>query len=212
MADTTATLITRPGTLVVYTAEREVDAVSAAARGLAEYLGTLRGPAGVGGRELSFTESLWHHAEPEQQVTYPAVIVLPSGDVALEDTKPTTDASMRLPAPDNRFVFKVGEAVVLLQVELHCTDPFTRAGLLALVQDALCPVDWMYGCRLVLPFYHGAHAAYAPRTVTIPDDAESAQQRIRIARVQVEAHVPVLRVSGFRATAAPRVRVEVDEL
>jgi hypothetical protein len=66
----------------------------------------------------------------------------------------------------------------------------------------------MYGFRLVLPHYFGAHATYEPTgNQYLDDDAASIQNRRRV-RLTVRANVPVITVvSGPRARIRSMVTV-----
>ena len=195
-----SSLITDPEARYALTAQRETDAHTALARGLAEYLG--QQTIEVGGRKLQLTAyTTW--AEPEDAVRYPAVAV--GGAEGAYDRgftpslQKTVDASIRL--------FAVSEFAQDLKVELWATDPRERSYLMALIEECLNPVDWMYGMRLVLPFYHNAVATYELMSSQYLDSSEDALAKYRRAQFTVRGNVTTYRLLNF-PTAVPRFELE----
>lgn len=183
---------------------RDTDVSTALARGLAEYLGQQR--IEVGGRRLNLMAySTW--AEPEQAVSYPAIAVAPSSGTYDRSISPVTlieqlDHDLRLVA----FTELESE----LTLELWATDPRERTYLCAMIEEALSPTDWMYGLRLVLPFYHSAVATYELKTCQYMDNAEDAMAKYRKAQFTIEAVTTVYRVQSI-PDSKPVFRLEVAE-
>lgn len=198
----------RPGTTLVrdpnyqpeLTLYRETDLHTALARGLAEYLSQLF--IEIGGRQLRLTTfSTW--AEPEQNVNYPAAGVGAGRGEYDRSFTPSVAASFN----DARLM-AFSEFAQELNVELWANDPKERAYLVAMVEEALNPVDWMYGMRLVLPHYHGTTATYELTSSQYLDNAEDALARYRKATFSVRGNVPALRTLKF-PNARPSARVSV---
>jgi len=98
------------------------------------------------------------------------------------------------PVTDDGYELETGsELQLVVHLDLYETDPDGRTALVAMVEDALLPVNWMYGARLELGHYFGMHADYALESVTYIDSAQSAKERLRIAHLEVSASVPVVR-------------------
>ena len=179
---------------------RETDVHTAMARGLAEYLSQIS--IEINGRKLRVTTySTW--AEPEQNVSYPAVGV---GAGSGKYDRSFTPKIIRSFDRDKRL-FAFSEFSQELTVELWATDPKERLYLVAMIEEALNPVDWMYGCRLHLPFYHGTTATYELTSSQYTDSAEDAMRKYRKATFSINASMQSLRLLKL-PTAKPRVRLD----
>lgn len=184
------------------TMRRECDVSTALARGLAEYLG--QQSIEVGGRRLSVSAySTW--AEPEQNAALPAIGVAPSSGTYERSISPLTlieqvDHDLRLVA--------FTEFEQQLNVELWASDPKERAYLGAMIEEALNPVDWMYGLRLVLPYYHGTTATYELKSCQYLDNSDDSVNRYRKALYVVEATITVYRLLSI-PDAQPVLRLDV---
>lgn len=194
------TLVRVPGFRPQLTGVRETDVHTAMSRGLAEYLSQQQ--IDIGGRLLRLTTfSTW--AEPEQNVSYPAAGVgAASGKYDRSFTPKileTLDADVRL--------FGYSEFTQELTVELWATDPKERLYLVAMIEEALNPVDWMYGCRLQLPFYHGTTATYELTSSQYTDSADDAMKKYRKATFTVSGNVQAIRLLRL-PKAQPRLRLD----
>jgi len=183
------------------TATRECDAHTAMARGLAEYLG--QQTIEFGGRKLQLmTYTTW--AEPEDTVRYPAAAIgATTGRYDRSftpDIQTTIDRDIRLLA--------YSEFTQDLNVEVWATDPRERSYLCAMVEESLNPVDWMYGMRLLLPFYHNTVATYEMLSSQYIDSAEDAMAKYRRAQFTVRANMTTYRLLRF-PDAIPRVQLQV---
>lgn len=182
---------------------RECDVSTALARGLAEYLG--QQSIEIGGRKLiANTYSTW--AEPEQNAALPAIGVAPAAGQYERSISPITliervDRDLRLVA--------FTEFEQEMQVELWASDPKERAYLSAMIEEALNPTDWMYGVRLVLPFYHGTTATFELKGCQYLDNADDSVNRYRKALFTVEATITVYRLLSL-PDSRPVLRLDVD--
>lgn len=194
----TTELVVDPAAPEILTGYREVDARTALARGLVEFLRpmVINLP---GGRQLGFGAGYWDWPEAEDEAVYPALTVVPEGDgeYAASSLTPVLDAKNRLQAPDGRWPFHSAELTQPLRLEVHCNDPRARQGLSMLIEDAFAPVDWMTGFKLKLPFYFGAHAHYEPLGIGLPDTPEAAQERARVVYFRFSANVSVIVLRAY---------------
>jgi len=98
-----------------------------------------------------------------------------------------------------------------LQIDLWATDPKERSYLMAMIEEALNPVDWMYGMRLVLPFYHNATATYELLTSQYVDSSDAAMAKYRRASIGVRANMTVYRMLTVPDTTL-RLQLEVGSV
>lgn len=195
-----SSLVADPNYRPQLTAVRETDVHTAMARGLAEYLG--QQAIEVGGRQIRLTTfSSW--AEPEQNVSYPAAGV---GAGAGKYDRSFTPNVLGTITNDVR-IFAYSEFAQELTVEVWATDPKERAYAVAMIEEALNPVDWMYGMRLLLPFYHGATATYELLNSQYTDSAEDAARKYRKATFTITGSIQALRVLSL-PTSKPRLRLD----
>lgn len=187
------------------TGYREVDAHTAMARGLAEYLS--QQTVEVGGRKLQLTTyTTW--AEPEDSIRYPSAAI---GAASGSYERGFTPEYVTTLAGTNRLM-AYSEFNQELQIDLWATDPRERSYLMAMIEEALNPVDWMYGMRLVLPFYHNTTATYELVSSQFVDSSDAALAKYRRASISVRCNMTVYRTLSI-AGADPRVVVvaELDD-
>lgn len=195
-----ASLVTSPDIGPMLTAYREVDTHTAMARGLAEYLG--QQSIDIGGRRLQLTTyTTW--AEPEATVSYPALAI--GGQMGTYSRNLTPDVVDTLDK-DLRLV-SVTEFSQDLLLDLWTTDPKERAFLTTMLEEALNPVDWMYGFRLILPFYHGATAVYELLSSQFLDNSDDAIAKYRRTQFTVRGTITAYRTLRF-PSANPVARVD----
>lgn len=188
---------------VTLTAYRETDAHTALAKGLAEYLG--QQSVDINGRKLQLTTyTTW--AEPEDTVRYPAAAIGADMGTYSRGFTPsyeqTIGGEVRLLA--------VSEFEQNLQIDLWATDPKERSYLCTMIEEALNPVDWMYGMRLILPFYHNAVGVYEMLSSQYFDTSDDAMAKYRRAIFTVRATLTTYRLLNF-PDATPRVQVDAME-
>lgn len=197
------TLVRDPDFRPQLTGVRETDVHTAMARGLAEYLGQQQ--IEIGGRLLRLTTfSTW--AEPEQNVSYPAAGVGAGTGKYDRSFSPNLITTV---AGDVRL-FAYSEFAQEITVELWATDPKERSYLVAMIEEALNPVDWMYGMRLHLPFYHGATATYELTNSQYSDSSDDAAKKYRKATFTISGNIEAIRVLSL-PLSQPRARVDVAE-
>lgn len=80
-----------------------------------------------------------------------------------------------------------------LAVEVWATDKIERSGLRMLIEEALSPVDWIYGARLAVPWYGGVHLEFSLEAGGFADDPALIEAGIRRSVFTVRAVVPVWR-------------------
>lgn len=208
-------LIERPDAPQTYALRREEDLAGACVRALCEYLEQQAVPRWPGGRAMRPAAVVPWWADGEEPAQFPSLMVWMPEDGMYDDSSftPKNDPAMRVgKAGDGPGLYlqKQGEFSAELVVDVWATDRHERKAMVGMVEDALSPVDWMYGCRLELPYYHNARLTLTPLRVAYADDQVSAQQRVRRARLTVGATLPWLRVAGPRPYL--RTRFELDEV
>jgi hypothetical protein len=151
-------------------------------------------------------------ADPEEFAEYPSAAVYSTAAGTYDASKltPHPDPSLRIGQPDGRFLIEMSEFSIQVTVELWTTDPKERSSLVAALEDAFSPVEWMYGFRLALPHYFGAHATYELLSSTYSDSAGQALERYRLASFVLQANVAALRLKAL-PEAKLKARVEVEE-
>jgi len=172
------------------------------ARGLSEYLG--QQTIEVGGRKLQLKAyTTW--AEPEDVVTYPAIAIAAEAGIYDRSFTPSYESTIER---DVRLM-AFAEFQQNLIVDLWATDPRERSYLCAMVEESLNPVDWMYGMRLMLPFYHNTVATYEMLSSQYFDSSDDAMAKYRRAQFTVRANMTTYRLLRFPDTVT-RFELEVD--
>lgn len=197
-------LIMLPNESAPFTATRETDVRTALLRGLREYMENLS-YAAPGGSRLRFLkiEETW--PEPDQNAKYP------SANLYTEEPG-VYDASGFAPSfaqlPDGRVLQSAAEFTQTITIDLWCTNATERMGLIAMLEDAFDPVDWMSGFRLRLPHYFNAVATFIKANIMAVDSTENANRRWRLASMTLQATVPQIRMVG--AVPGLELRFEVE--
>jgi hypothetical protein len=201
-------LVTDPKDREVLTGRRDVDARTALARGLAEYMSQLSFDA-AGGRLIRFQKVLETWAEPEEETVYPRAAVYAEALGAYDASRLTPGNSGRVQLPDGRFVLTGAEYVLDLKLDVWANDSVQRQNLVSMIEDAFVPVDFRYGPLLELPYYHGMRAAYELMEGGYIDAEDAALQRVKRAQFSVRSRVQLARLATF-PEAKPRARTEVS--
>lgn len=183
----------------------ETDAIGAMRRGLREYLSQVH--KDIAGVRVRFEEVFEEWAtSDDENVRYPsAAVLLSDGNVTFDSTGFSTSIIADDRLPDGRYVIKVAEAVTEFAIECHCSSPGERQSVSMLLEEALNPVDFMYGFALDLPHYFGQRAAFMVTAAELVDDAASARHGLRTIRAKVAGQVSVV-----RPRALPRMRPRFD--
>jgi len=206
---TDVTPVLRPDVPPTITNRHETDARTALTRGLAMYLRGLEFDGGAG-RILAFGNRVFEsYADPEVQAAFPSALVS-------SDTPGTYDASRLTPGEpvdraqtnEGNALISTSEFVLDMVIDIWATEARSRVALVAGMEHALSPTDWMYGLRLDLPYYFGARAGYELQSVQYVDSEESATRRYRRASMVVSGRVPVYRFAAMQV-ARPRLTLDV---
>lgn len=209
-------LITSPAEeRTVYTSNRECDVVTAAKRGLREYLEQVY--LDVAGVRVRFQKVVEVWAEPDEVAVYPGAVVTAHDQAEYDaaamtprlDTVPVARA-IDSPPDEQQYLVKYAEATIPLVIEVHSTSPEERISCAMLLEDALNPVDWMFGFKLQLPHYFNQIAVFEPVRTQLLDNEADAQRRFRPGSVFLEAQVSVFRVRSL-PSLQPRAQVTVED-
>lgn len=202
-----ATLITTPDYDVPFTALRTCDSVTAAQRGLRDYLRSLHAETNVAGRIVKFARVIDTLPEAEDLAQYPAAIVMSAQGGEYSDQAMTVQAAQ----VEGRSLFITAETNVELIVSVRCDDAEMRRQIACLLEDAFSPVDWASGFRLRLPFYHNVVCDYLVNTLKHVDDApEDAKRRWRDIDITLTAKLPKIRWAGKQPKLHIETRTEVE--
>lgn len=204
-----SSLVTDPRTKQVWTLTRETDARTALTRGLAEYLSGLS-IEWESGRECRLVKVLEVWSESEDPVMYPAAVIY-AVDPGEYDASKLTPETVELPDTENQCIRLSAEFSQTIVVEVWANDPQERMALVAMLEDAFDPVDWMTGFRLDLPHYHGARATFEKLTLSYEDDADEARRGWRRAIFTLQGVVPQVRAVGKLPRMVPRFTAEVED-
>ena len=190
------------------TLRRETDARTAMARGLAEYMAGLS-MVFASGRKMEFKQVLEVWSEPEFKAAYPsaAVQAIGSGEYTDQSMAP---GLVKLDSEQYALRETCSYAIDFV-VTVFANDPKERMGLVAMLEDAFNPVEFMFGFWLELPHYHGARATFALKDSSYVDDEDSADSRSRVAELTLSGEVPVYRVIGRPPTMSVQVDVDVED-
>lgn len=200
-------LITDPNVLQVFTATRKTDAHSAIVRGITEYLAGLRAET-VDGKLLKFERVLEDWADLEQDHKFLTAAVYTQEPGIYDDS--SFSGSVHV-TPENARLRVVSNMTQLVTIEVMCTSRAERVAVAMMLEDALDPVDWMTGARLLLPHYHGAHMTLLKESMDYGDSEDKARKRWRMIQLQVMASIPQVRFDGVVPALDIRTRVEVTE-
>lgn len=201
--------ILRSDDVQVYSDVRLADCRTTLARGLREYLETFE-VQWLHGRLLRFAQVEETWAEPEEVAVYPACSVVGDEPGTYEDAE-MAPHTFEIEDAEGKgtgfFLRRASEMNMTFTLLLWATDPDERAGLVALVEDAMEPADFMTGLRLELPYYFNARATYEKLSVAYEDSADAAARRWRKARVRVRGNLAQLVPVG-RMPLGDRVRTK----
>lgn len=192
----------------ILTLNRETDARTAVTRGLAEYLRGLSITA-EGGRLCRFVEVFENWAEPEEVAKYPSAVIYAT-EGGTYDASTLTPKTLEVPGT-TQYIREISELMQPLMLEVWSTDPMERMALVAMLEDALDPHEYMTGLRLALPHYHNQRATFEKMNMTYDDSIELAQRRWRRAIFSLNANVTQLRVVGTIPKLNARLDLQVAE-
>jgi len=203
-----AQLVAHPTQEQQLTYTRHTDGRTALARGLAQYLAPVE--MDWLGRKLGFKKVHQVWSEPTSVGEYPALAIVGAVD-ALYDTSTFSPILTEISDGTKRYLRSPSEIQQDFAVIVWAADITERMGLVAALEDALEPVNWMSGVRLMLPFYFGAHATYEKKLVLYDDSVSNANRNWRKAVIAVTANVPQYVPAGNKPTMIPQTRVILTE-
>ena len=188
---------------------RTVDARTALARGMSEYLSMLS-MIWEGGRQLKFARTKFYWAEPEEQAILPAAALIGQGEATYEDS---TLSQQLTPVEDgtNRYLYSAAAMMQRFRLEAWSSDPVELYGLSAMIEDALEPTDFMTGLRLELPYYFNARATYEKQAIMYGVGAGDAHQRWRKAIFTIVGTCPQYRPVGALQLMDPKIKVSASD-
>lgn len=184
------------------TANRETDAVTALKRGLKEYLEQVH--LDVYGVRIRFEQvhDVW--ANTDQVATFPsaAIMAVDEAEYDYSSFTPTLNPDMQVvlgsePSDTKSYLVKYAEVAVRLACEVHCSSTDERVAVAMMLEDALNPVDFMYGFMLDLPHYYNQRAVFEPVTTQMMDSDSSARRRWRPGTVFLTGQISLLRVRSL---------------
>jgi hypothetical protein len=202
----TTELITDPDDLQVLTSCRETDAHTACTRALKEYLTGLSIDWN-GGQLLQFCKVTEDWADVEDIADWPSAAVY-TQEPGIYDEDSFSGRITQ--TPDGYTLLIASEFTQVVMLDVWANTKQTRTGLVAMLEDALDPVEWMSGARLRLPHYHGVHATLIKMSVDYADGTNAAK-RWRLAQIQVAVSIPQIRFVGKQPPLKVRVEVDVDD-
>lgn len=194
----------------VYTGVRECDVVTAAKRGLREYLEQAH--LDFYGQRVRFQRVTEQWGESDETMVLPAACIQ-ARDEATYDTGSMQPRVISDPVGinsdgTNQYLVRYCEVVVPLVIEIHTSSPEERSQVSMLLEDALNPVDWMYGFKIDLPHYFGQRCVFDPVKTQQLDSEDSARRRWRPGSVLLTAQLSLVRVRSL-PTFTPLVSVGV---
>lgn len=199
------------------TGVRLCDAVTALKRGLKEYLEQVF--LDVDGERIRFMQvhDVW--GDTDQVAQYPSAVVMASEEAVydyssftpvLDPTKLIEVANGSEPANTRSYLVKYSEVTVRLALEIHCSSPAERVSVQMMLEDALNPVDWMFGFKLDLPHYYNQRAVFEPMTTQNMDSDENARRRWRPGTIFLGGQISLFRVRSL-PSFQPKLAIAVIE-
>jgi len=189
---------------------RETDARTALKRGLANYIESLPPfTHPTHGRRVDLIKVYDVWPDQEEKRVFPSATVystLPHQYDASSFT-PVIDPACALDT--NTYLVKFAEIALELTLDVVTTDPEERIAVMMQLEDALNPVDWMYGFQLELPHYHNLIGVYELQDANFPDDEPSVFSRNRFIRFTVTGQVAVVRLKKIAPLNEVRTTVTV---
>lgn len=193
----------------VLTGNRECDAVTALKRGLREYLEQVS--LDFAGVRVRFERVLEQWAETEEVMRLPAAVIQARDEATYESTGFTPSVvEVALPGLASQYLVKYSEVIAPLVIEIHTSSPEERSQVSMLLEDALNPVEFMYGFQLDLPHYFNQRAVYEPVKTQQLDSEDAARRRWRPGSVFLTGQLSLYRVRSL-PTLRPQLSVTVDD-
>jgi hypothetical protein len=185
--DLVAALVTDPDEdmLALLSATHTVDAVTAVARGLAEYLSTA--VSQIGQRETQFADVTVQWGLPNDPCAFPGLVVAVTEPAREED--PTLSQGAEYLGETLGIIRRPAQLTQNLSVLVWATDPVSRSAMYDAVVQMLYPVEYSTGFKLELPYYYGSYGTYTFLESSFQDSAEKAAKGEYIAEIKVQSEV-----------------------
>lgn len=205
-------LVLDEGDTTPLTLARTTNSIDAMVDGLASYLSAWS--VKHAGRTFRFGSALAGFATAEQRANYPSLVVTSLSPVLYaedDDTELGTGIETVWLDEERRTGYSIlGMTRTSLALEMWCNTRPDRAAAVALIEDALSPVEWMAGVALILPAYHSARARFSLTSMLYIDSDDMDARRYVVATATVDAVIPTIRVRGTRTPQAIRAEIDVE--
>jgi len=188
-----------------FTTNREVSAARAPIRALAAYLETLRFSESTGTSD-KFTVVQDGKADPEDLADYPSACVYIEGGVRYAEDgaiEPTDGIVI-----GDKQLLLAGDVQMTVLVHVWTNEDEHREIVLAALEDAFSPVEWMAGFQLEMPHYYGCRAQYQLIELTYEDSPDDVQRRYRKLSAQLQVRSPYARMFSL-PRIGPRMSLDV---
>lgn len=203
-------LIEDEQTRLALTQTRRWSAGDALVEALAEYLRCWS--VNMRGREVRFVRVVAGWAVPETPAEYPAAAVTTPNEISLvtEGGGDELGTGMELAWIEGTQVgvSVTGSARTTLGIEVWANSRAERTALVALVEDALQPVEWSAGAHVAVPEYHNTRARFGLLGYTLEDSDSDDARRYYRAVFRVDAVIPSVRIRGRRDPQPVKALVE----
>ena len=202
-------LIAEVDDLEVITESRVTDCRTAIIRGMREYLEQLQ-VAWPGGRTTRFLRVVEEFAAPEQLEKYPSASVHGPG-VGKYDASRMSPRVLKVgDGSQHLYLQQASELVQPFVIEAWTTDKVERMAIAAMLEDALDPVEWMYGARIELPHYFNLRATYEKLSIGYDETGDDPARRWRRVVMEVTGTLVQAKLVGKIMPMRVRTRNFVD--
>jgi len=203
---------TEQASAVNLTGNQECDVRTALKRGLAEYLASLPEfihPSFNTRVRLKEVWDVWPDQEDKRK--YPSAIVYSDREHLYDASSftPVVDPACKVDAMT--YLVKHAEVTFDMMIDILSTNPEERICFGMQMEDALNPVDWMYGFQLELPHYFNARGTYRVVTGNYPDDEPRAFQRNRHLVFMVTGQLSQYRKKRITPLTETRIDLTVED-
>ena len=189
-----------------FTKFREVSAARAPIRALAAYLETIRFGELTGTFD-KFAVVQDGKADPEDLADYPSACVYIEGGVRYAEDgaiEPTDGIVIE----DSQLLL-AGDVQMTVLVHVWTNEDEHREIVLATLEDAFSPVEWMAGFQLDMPHYYGCRAQYQLIEMAYEDSPDDVQRRYRKLSAQLQVRSPYARMFSL-PRFRPRMSLDVE--
>lgn len=185
-------LVTEPNIHVSPTRYRKYSASKSPIVALAEYLKTVTFPID-GQTHFKFAAVKAMKADPEDLAEYPSVGIYPEGDIQYGTEDGVLDKQVIHDQEGEFALLLAGDLRMELTLHVWTNDEGVREQCLTCLEDALNPVEWMFGFMLDMPHYYGQRAEYQLLSVAYEDISADNERRYKKLNARVRATCPYVR-------------------